>query len=223
MKLKTAIILAGGKALRMRPVTEGIPKCMVEVSGQPLLYWILKWLKLNGIERVILGVDYKKEVIIEYIKNSDFGMSITYNDHSTAEETGDAVRLAIEKQNITDEVFLVMNGDELTDVSLSNFLTFHNSHKPVATLLSCPLRSNFGVITVSSDHSVTDFKEKPIIDNHFMNAGVYIFTQDIRKYLPQRGSLEKTAFVQLAGEGKLKAFKYFGFWSTVDSPKDLMA
>ena len=221
MELKTAVVLVGGKALRMRPLTEEVPKCMVEVSKKPLLYWILTWLKLNGIMRVVLGVAYKKELVMDYVKNNPFGLDIACNDHSVAEDTGDAIRLAIENQNVNDDVFLVMNGDELTDVSLSNFLTFHRSSNSVATLLSCPLRSNFGVIAIDGDNHVREFKEKPIFENHFMNAGVYIFTQAIRPYLPQKGSVEKHTFVKLAQDGKLKAFKYFGFWATVNTQKDL--
>lgn len=223
MELKTTLVLVGGKALRMRPLTEEIPKCMVEVAGKPLLYWILRWLKANGITKVVLGVAYKKEVVMEYATKNNEGLTVVFNDHSDAEETGDAIRQAIEKQNITDAVFLVMNGDELTDLSLKNFLTFHLMYKPVVTLLSCPLRSNYGVITIDSQNTVTEFKEKPVIEGHFMNAGIYIFTQEVRQYLPQRGSIEKMTFVQLAREGKLKAFKYFGFWATADTVKDVKA
>lgn len=70
MGLKTAVILVGGKALRMRPFTEEVPKCMVKVAGKPLLFWILKWLKNNGIRKVILGVAYKKELVINYVKDN---------------------------------------------------------------------------------------------------------------------------------------------------------
>ena len=111
MKLLTAVVLVGGKALRMRPYTEEIPKCMVEVAGHPLIYWILTWLKINGIERVVLGVAYKKDIVIDYITKNNFGMGVSWNDHTDAEETGDAIRLAVERQKVTDDVFLVMHGD----------------------------------------------------------------------------------------------------------------
>lgn len=221
MKLKTAVVLVGGKGIRLRPLTEDIPKCMITISGKPLLYWILKWLKNNEIEKVILGVAYKKELIEEYIKNNDFGVKIVFNNHTDAEGTGDAFRLAIENQNVKDEVFLAMNGDELTDVSLKNFLTFHNQHKPVATLLVSPLKSPFGVITTNSFHSITEFQEKPIMDNYFVNAGIYIFTQKIRSYLPEKGDIERETFRKLAAEGHLRAFKYFGFWNTINNVKEL--
>ncbi|MBI4182108.1 MAG: nucleotidyltransferase family protein [Candidatus Aenigmarchaeota archaeon] len=222
MKLKTAVVLVGGKALRLRPLTEDVPKCMIELSGRPLLSWILAWLKNNGIERVVLGVAYKKEVIEQYVQQNDFGMRIELNDHSGADGTGEAFRLAVERKDVRDEVFLAMNGDELTDVSLRNFLTFHLRHQGVATLLACPLKSPFGVLTTDNSHGITSFQEKPILDTYFINAGVYLFTQAIRPYLPQAGDIERTAFAQLAREGKLKAFKYFGFWSTVNNIKDIV-
>ncbi|MBS3056355.1 MAG: nucleotidyltransferase family protein [Candidatus Aenigmarchaeota archaeon] len=221
MKIKTAIIIVGGKGLRLRPYTDNIPKCMIKIAEEPLLYWILEWLRNNGVEKVILGVDYKKEVIIEYIRQNDFGMKIVINDHTNAEGTGDAFRLAIENQCVDDEVFLAMNGDELTDVSLKNFLTFHNQYKPIATILLCPLKSPFGIVSVDSNHVVIEFQEKPILDEYFVNSGIYIFTQEIRKYLPEKGDIERTTFRELAIMRKLAAFKYFGFWNTINNIKEL--
>jgi len=221
MNLKTAVVLVGGKGIRLRPYTNDIPKCMIEVSGKPLLYWILKWLKNNGIKRVVLGVAYKKNAVEEYVRENEFDMDVILNDHTGAEGTGDAFRLAIENQNITDDIFLAMNGDELTDVSLKNLLSFHNQYKPVATLLACPLKSPFGVITTDSFHSITQFHEKPILDNHFVSAGVYIFSKEIKEYLPESGDIERTTFRKLAKLGKIKAFKYFGFWNTINNVKEL--
>lgn len=220
--LKTAVLLVGGQALRLRPYTDDIPKCMVEIEGMPLIEWIFDWLKENGIENVVLGVAYKKEVIMNHIGDgSKFGLKVKYNDHSNAHDTGDAFRLAIENCNVDDEHFLAMNGDELTDISLKNLYRFHREHSPIATIVSAPLKSPFGVIEVDENHTITDFKEKPVLSDKFVNAGIYIFSKDIRSYLPQNGRLEETTFVKLAKERKIKTFKYFGFWSTLNTPKDL--
>ncbi|MBI3190740.1 nucleotidyltransferase family protein [archaeon] len=221
MKIKTAVVLVGGKGIRLQPYTDNTPKCMIKIADKPLLHWILKWLKNNGVEKVVLGVAYKKEVIAEYIKSSDFGMDIVMNDHTDAEGTGDAFRLAIENQHVDDEVFLAMNGDELTDVSLKNFLTFHIQHKPIATILSCPMKSSFGIVSIDSNHKILEFQEKPTLSEYFVNSGVYIFTQEIRKYLPERGDIERTTFRELANIRKLAAFKYFGFWNTINNVKEL--
>ena len=220
--LKTAVILAGGKGLRLMPYTTDIPKTMVSVLNKPLLHWILDWLEENGIKKVIIGVDYKKEVIMDYLKNNySNGLEIVFNDHHGAKGTGDAFRMAIENQNVNDEEFIAMNGDELTDLSIKNFHTFHKQHGPIVSLVACPLRSPYGVIDMDHEFTVKAFKEKPLIDSHFVNAGIYIFNQEIRKYLPQQGNIEQTSFVKLAELGKLKAYKYYGFWRTIDTSKDL--
>lgn len=220
--LKTAIIIAGGKGLRLMPYTTDIPKPMVMVLNKPLLHWILDWLVENGIKKVIIGVDYKKEIVIDYVKNNySNNLEIVFNDHHGAKGTGDAFRMAIENQNVQDEEFIAMNGDELTDLSIKNFHTFHRQHAPIASLVACPLPSPYGVIDIDHESTVKSFKEKPLIDSHFVNAGIYIFTQEIRKYLPKEGNIEPITFPKLAEIGKLKAYKYFGFWRTIDSAKDL--
>jgi len=222
MKLKTAVLLVGGKAMRLRPLTDSLPKCMVEIKDKPLIEWIFSWLKENGIENVVLGVDYKKEMIMNHVGDGNkFGLNVKYSDHSTAKDTGDAFRMAIEKGNVTDEHFVAMNGDELTDISLKNLFRFHMEHSPVATIVTAPLKSPFGILEIDDNHTIRSFREKPVLGDKFVNAGIYIFSQKIRDYLPQEGRLEETTFVKLANEGKLKSFKYFGFWSTLNTHKDL--
>lgn len=219
--LKTAVLLVGGKAMRLRPITDDTPKCMVDIEGKPLIEWIIEWLKENGIEKVVLGVAYKKEAIINHLGDgSKFGLKILYNDHSEAQDTGDAFRLAIENCNVDDENFLAMNGDELTDISLKNLYRFHVEHLPVATIVTAPLRSPFGIVESDDNHTITNFKEKPILSDKFVNAGIYIFNKKIKEYLPEKGRLEETTFVKLANERMLKTFKYFGFWRTLNTHKD---
>ncbi len=219
--IKTAIVLVGGRGLRLMPYTQDIPKPMIEVGNKPLIHWIIDWLIENKIETIIFGVDYKKEVIIDYLKKCDFNAEILFNVHHNAKGTGDAFRLAIENKGVTDKTFLAMNGDELTDLSIRNFLTFHNEHMPVATIMAYPLRSPYGILDIDHEFNVTAFREKPIIDRYFINSGIYIFDAQIRNYLPESGAIEETTFVKLAEIKKIKAFKYFGFWRTIDTIKDL--
>ena len=76
MSIKTAIILAGGKGLRLKPHTNNIPKPLIEVSGKPLLEWIINWLIKNNVTKIVIGVAYKKEKIIEWIEKRSFNAEI---------------------------------------------------------------------------------------------------------------------------------------------------
>ena len=221
--IKTAVVLVGGRGLRLMPYTSDIPKPMIQVGGKPLVHWVVEWLIENSIKTIVFGVDYKKEVITDYFKDNKFDVEILFNEHTGAKGTGDAFRLAIENKSVNDKTFLAMNGDELTDLSLKNFLTFHNEHKPIATLMAYPLRSPYGILDIDHEYNVKAFREKPIIDSAFINAGIYLFDKKIRDFLPQGGPIEETTFVKLAEMKKIKAFKYFGFWRTVDTMKDLSA
>lgn len=221
MKLKTAVILAGGQGIRLRPYTENIPKPLIEVSGRPLIHWIVDWLARNGIQKVVVGVAYKKEKVIEYFQNQDLPVEVIFSHHFIESGTGGGFKLAIQNARITDETFLAMNGDELTDLSLENFMRFHLSHNCLVTLMSAPLYSNFGVVQIDSENRITEFREKPLIDSVFINTGLYLFNRNIEKLLPDKGDIEKTTFVKLAQERQMAAFRYYGFWRTVNTEKDL--
>ena len=114
-----------------------------------------------------------------------------------------------------------MNGDEITDLPLSTFLRFHLTQKTTATLLATPLYSNFGVVNINHKNIISSFDEKPMIEGTFINSGVYLFNKNIESLLPVEGDIEKTTFVELAKKTDLSAYRYYGFWKTVNTEKDL--
>lgn len=220
--MKTAILLVGGASLRMYPLTADKPKCMIEVNGKPILYWVLKWLKSYGIENVVLGVAYKKEVVIDYVKDNDFGLNIMISEHTVEGETSEGFRFAIEKY-VKDENFVAMNGDELTNLDLAKMIEYHLINKSLATIAISPLKSPFGIIELWEDN-IVGFKEKPIITDKFVSSGIYIFNNKIKNYLPEKGHIEKTTFPLLAEKSLLKAYKLSPNerWATVNTVKDIM-
>jgi len=220
-KIQTAVILVGGAGLRMRPLTEDLPKCMIPLHGKPLLYWTLNWLKKYGFNHIVLGVAYRKEAIINYVKENPAGMNIDFSEHTLDGETGEGFRLAVERY-VNDENFLAMNGDELTNLSIEKLADFHLKHKPVATIAVSPMRSPFGILEINGN-DIVGFTEKPLLDDKLVSIGVYIFSHAILDYLPRRGSIEKTAFPLLAQKRLLKAYKLGEDerWLTINSIKDL--
>lgn len=218
--IKTAVILAGGEGLRLRPLTDDSPKSMILVAGKPLLQWIIEWVKGNGILEIVVGVAYKKERIIDFLGDgSRFGVNIEYSEHTVEGGTGEGFRLAIER-HVDDELFLAMNGDELVDLSVPDFGMYHRSSGGIATIAVGPLRSPYGVVEIDGK-DVVGFREKPILQSHYVSIGTYIFSRQILEYLPKTGDVERTAFPRLASVRKLKAYVHNGFWATINTLKDL--
>ena|SRR5437879_3716074 len=222
-QVKTAVILAGGSGLRLQPLTSDRPKPMIQVLGRPILEWTLRWLKNNGITNIVLGVAYKKEAIINYFGDgSKFGLSIKYSEHSVEGETGEGFRLAISR-HVKDDNFVAMNGDELSNLNLKKLIEFHLSHKLLATIVVSPLKSPFGIINVDKDDSIITFIEKPTIENLLISTGIYVFNRKILDYLPEKGTIEKTAFPLLTNNKLAKAYRLDAKWVTINSLKDIQS
>lgn len=221
LQVRTAVVLVGGAGLRMRPLTEDLPKCMVPLHGKPLIYWTLTWLRENGFEHVVLGVSYRKETVIEYVKETPLDVKVDFSEHSQEGETGEGFRLAIER-HVDDENFLAMNGDELTNLNLKRFVDFHLNHQAVATIAVSPMHSPFAVVEVDGD-DILKFREKPLLEDKLVSAGIYIFNKSISTFLPMTGAIEKTAFPKLAAKRQLKAYRMEPEerWITINSIKDL--
>jgi mannose-1-phosphate guanylyltransferase len=220
-KLETAVILVGGSGLRMRPLTQDMPKCMVPLQGKPLIYWILNWLKSYGFKHAVLGVAYQKDIIIDYLKANSQGLKIDFSEHSVEGETGEGFRLAISRF-VDDEDFLAMNGDEITNLNIERLEEKHLESNPVATIAVSPMRSPFGILEVEGD-DIVGFHEKVLLENTLVSIGVYIFNRQILGYMPETGSIEKTVFPLLAKKRLLKAFRLSSAesWLTINSVKEL--
>jgi len=221
MTLETAVIIAGGKGARLEEKTEDLPKPMISVGGVPLIERIIGWLKKNEIKNIIIGVAYKKEKIMDYLKDGrNLGVNITYTYHDENDGTEDAFKAAIEQSKIRDENFYAMNGDQITDLQLEGLTNAHLISGATATIVTVKLRTNFGIIDVDMQNRITRIHEKWSVPNILMNSGIYVFNQGIRNYL-EGGNIEENAFRKLAKEGKLYSFYYDGEWMTVNNKKEL--
>jgi NDP-sugar pyrophosphorylase family protein len=220
-QIKTAVILVGGSGMRMRPFTEDMPKCMIPLRGKPLIQWTLEWLKGYGFEHAVLGVAYRKEVIIDYLDKHSVGFKVDFSEHSVEGETGEGFRLAIQRF-VKDENFLAMNGDEITSLDLRRLEELHLRSRPVATIAVSPMRSPFGILEIDGE-DIVGFREKILLEDKLVSIGVYTFNRSILEYLPETGSIEKTAFPVLAQKRLLKVCRLGKdeVWLTINSVKDL--
>ena len=220
--LDTAVIIAGGNGLRLGSDTLDKPKAMVRLLERPIIDWIIFWLKKNGVRTIIIGVDYKKEVLMEHLGDGRaLGVKVLYNDHHGASETGDAFRSALERHDLP-ETFLALNGDQITDLRVKEMWAAHQRYNPIATIATCPVRIPYGIPSINDDSTIEMFREKPVLHDTFMSTGIYIFNKDILAHLPQQGSLEKETFTKLAQLKKLRAYKHRGFFTTINDQKELV-
>ena len=215
------MVLAGGPGTRLRPLTDEIPKGMIPICGKPLLEWIIEWLRDNGVECIVLGVAYLKEKIIEYFGNGEkFGVNIKYSIHSVDGGTDEGFRLAISRY-IHADVFFAMNGDQLTNLNLGDVAEFHLKHNSTATMVVTKPRCPYGHIRIDGKRNAIGFIEKPSCLHASCNAGIYVFNREILDYLPDKGNIEETAFPILAKKHLLKTYPLKGFFTTVNTHKDL--
>ena len=208
-----AIILAGGRGKRLKPITDYVPKPLIPIKNIPIIEWQIKYLKKFGVKEIIICSGYKTDMIENYLKSKKFGVKIKYSIEKTPLGTGGAIKKA--GKMIKDESFFVLNGDIITDITLSRLTKKQNS---IATI---ELQQKFGIVKTDGD-IVTNFSEKKKINNVWMNAGLYYLKKEALKDLPIKGDIEKSLFPKYAKKGKLQTIKFKNIkWYSIDSFKDV--
>jgi mannose-1-phosphate guanylyltransferase len=214
-----AVVLAGGFGKRLAPLTSEVPKPLLPVGGKPILVRQIEWLRGFGIRDVVLAVGYLRHKIFEALGDGRrFGVRIFYSVEEEPLGTGGAIKNA--EPFITDDVFVVLNGDVLTNLSLDKLMEALGDADGAIALV--PLRSPYGIVEFDANGYVTHFREKPLLEGFYINAGVYALRRKTLSELPDRGNIEETLFPRLAQQRRLKAVVYRDvFWKSVDSLKDL--
>ncbi|MCS1350124.1 sugar phosphate nucleotidyltransferase [Mechercharimyces sp. CAU 1602] len=218
-----AVILAGGRGMRLRPLTSHLPKPMVPLLNRPCMEYILVLLKQHGITDIVVAVSYLAEQIKKYFQDgSKWGVSLTYVEEEHPLGTAGGVKNCC---TCLDETVLVISGDALTDINLTEAIAFHEEKQSRATiLLSCvknPLP--FGVVMCDHEGRVERFIEKPgwsqVLSNR-VNTGIYIIEARLLQQLLEDGEayFEKDIFpVMLERRLPLYGFLTTGYWCDVGS------
>ena len=206
-----AVILAGGLGTRLRPITEKIPKPMVEVGGEPFLARIVRWLVQHGFRRQLFLLGYRGEIVSEYFGDgSKFGAAITYSQEPEPLGTAGALRLALEK---LEEEFLVLYGDSYLPIDYREVeAEFRRVPCDGLLVVFDNQVADTGVINnvaIANDGYVTRYaKGIGAQDLKYVEAGVLCFRREVFAGLP-RGtstSLEQELYPVLIEKKKLRAF-----------------
>ncbi|HZD12962.1 MAG TPA: nucleotidyltransferase family protein [Candidatus Binatus sp.] len=219
--LKSAVIISGGEGVRLRPITNDIPKGLVKVAGKPLLQWVIEWLRDSGVTNLTIGVAYLKQKIINYFGDgSRYGVDIKYSVHTVEGGTGEGFRLAISR-HIHDNTFLALNGDQITNIKINSLLRKHRQDNALATITVVNPRLPFGLVLADKQGFCRGFLEKPILENIICSSGVYMFERSILPYLPNIGDIERTTFPSLAKKRRIRVHHHRGLFVTVNSLREL--
>ena len=208
-----AIILAGGRGKRLRPITDYVPKPLIPIKNIPIIEWQIKYLKKFGISEIIVCSGYKTKMIENYLNNKKLGIKITFSVEDKPLGTGGAIKKAGKK--IKDKSFLVINGDIITNIDLKKLIKKNNA------IASIQLKTKFGILQTDGN-KIIKFDEKKEIENLWMNAGIYHLNKETLKELPTVGDIEKTLFPDYAKKEKLTTIKFTNSkWYSIDSFKDI--
>ena len=214
-----AILLAGGKGTRLRPLTLHTPKPIVPIFNRPFLHYQIDLLKqVPEIDEVILSLNYQPRRIEEIFGDGrDAGIKIRYVVEPAPLGTGGAIKYAGDK--LTESV-VVFNGDVLTQIDLAAVLRLHRERKARATIVLTPVEnpSAYGLVETDADGNIRRFLEKPKADEittNKINAGIYILEPDTFDRIPSDvpWSVERSYFPSLVERGEtFVAYTYDGYW-----------
>ena len=212
---RIALILAGGKGTRLRPLTYEIPKALIPVRGRTLTEHVFDLFKRHGIHEIILAVGHMKDKIKEHFGDGQkFGVHITYLEEEDALGTAGPLRLC--RDRLT-ETFIVSNGDELKDIDLEEMYQAHKQNKAVVTIALTTVDdpSAYGVAKLSGNR-ILEFVEKPKREDapsNLINSGLYIIEPEVIAMIPAGfAMLEQEVFPKLAKQGKLFGYPFSGQW-----------
>jgi len=197
-----AMILAAGKGTRVRPITHTIPKPMIPILQKPVMEFLLELLREHGFTEIMVNVSHLAEEIENYFRDGQrFGVEIAYSFEGRIEDgelIGDAVGSAggLKKiqsfQPFFDDTFVVLCGDALIDLDLTEAVKRHKAKGAMASLITKRVPrdqvSSYGVVVTDADGRVRSFQEKPAVDeaaSDMINTGIYIFEPEVLNYIPE--------------------------------------
>lgn len=226
--------------MRMKEISDDIPKPLALVGNYPIVWHIMKTYYHYGFNDFVLLLGYKGEKIKEYFMDYAWkthnsmihedgsyevlepveNWRITFLDTGTDTMTGGRILRA--KEILTDASFMLTYGDGLADINLHKLYDFHRSAGKVATVTGISKSNQYGVLSVS-DNIATGFTEKPS-SKDIINGGFFVLNKEIFNYLKDGDSciFEKDPMIDLVNDKQLAVYSHNGFWTAMDTYKDLM-
>lgn len=239
------VILCGGMGTRIRDASENLPKPLLPIGGQPILWHIMKSYAHHGFKDFVLCLGYKGWVIKEFFLNyqrMSSDLQVTLGPKGTTEllgptldedwrvilaDTGQATmtggRLAAVRKYVEDDNLVMFTyGNGVADIDVKALVAFHRSHGKVATVTAVRPPGRFGELSLSGE-TVAEFAEKPQAAGGHINGGFFVFdSRRIWDYLSSEPSciLEGAPMQALVRDRQLAAYEHAGFWQPMDTLRE---
>jgi glucose-1-phosphate cytidylyltransferase len=216
--LPTVAILCGGRGTRLQEHTQSIPKPLVEIGGQPILWHVMQIYIAQGFRRFLLLTGYKAELIDGFVARAEWPEGTEVNCLNTGDDTPTGGRLRKAADEL-DERFCATYADGVADIDLSALLAEHERHRPSGTMTVVQPELQFGVADLNGSGVVRGFVEKPRMER-WINGGFFCFEPSVFDVLDEDSVLEREPLERLAAAGELRAYRHHGFWECMDTYKD---
>jgi mannose-1-phosphate guanylyltransferase len=217
-----ALILVGGEGTRLRPLTSTVPKPVVPLVDRPFISFMLEWLHKHEVDDVIMSCGFLATSVRNVLGDgSGLGIKLRFVEEPEPRGTAGALKYA---EPMLDERFVMLNGDVLTDIPLSEQIAQHERTGAKATLALVPVPdpSAYGLVHLDDERAVLDFVEKPsadAIDTNLISAGAYVLEREILELVPPDSnvSIEREVWPRLVGRG-LYGFPCDCYWLDIGTP-----
>ncbi len=217
-----AVILVGGEGTRLRPLTSTVPKPVVPLVDRPFISFMLEWLCRHGIDDVVMSCGFLATSVRNVLGDgSRYGIRLRFVEEPDPRGTAGALKFA---ESMLDDRFLMLNGDVLTDIVLTEQIAQHERTGAKGTLALVPVEdpSAYGLVRLYDDRAVEGFVEKPssdMIDTNMISAGAYVLEREILELVPpgKNVSIEREVWPRLVGDG-LFGYPSQSYWLDIGTP-----
>ncbi len=217
--LADVVILCGGRGTRLQEQSPSIPKPLVEIGGEPILWHVIRIYAAQGLESFILCTGFKGELIEAAVDSHEWPHGVTVTCVDTGLDTPTGGRIQQVGAMLEGRAFCATYADGVADIDLQRLLAFHRAHGGLATMTVVRPHLPFGMAELNGDDRVRGFQEKPRAAG-WVNGGFFCFEAEALEYLNADSVLEREPLERLAADGQLHAFRHEGFWDCMDTYKD---
>lgn len=211
------VILCGGRGTRAYPDTRDVPKPLLTVGRRPVVEHVMAVYEGHGCRRFVLATGYLSELFSERYGDREGPSEVVVVDTGLDADTAERLKRAA--GHCRGDRFFATYGDGVGNIDLAELLTFHRDAGSWLTVTTVPLPSPYGTLVTDASGRVADFREKPRLDDHWINAGFFVVERKALE-LWAGDNLEREVLPDLARRGVLYAYRHRGFWRSMDTYKD---